>query len=247
MIKYKTEDLLHYLDEAIRMLQSGELYEEGSESFPPTPIRKKRSARDSESVSATPTPRKRARRREHYSRPSPPSLITEDEQALLQLENDCRGGEFEEYKELDELQRQIERQCDYRILQNLENSTDSSDLTPSELRGFEDSEDYEEEDYEEECEDAEAESERLISLNKRESKELEKQSELDARQTVEKKEDCLVHQSGLDNQMKLKLLYNQLNFLQSLMNQTKGELEKLNAEENAVEERAMHSGVAELM
>ena len=47
--------------------------------------------------------------------------------------------------------------------------------------------------------------------------------------------------------MKLKLLYNQLNFLQSLMNQTKGELEKLNAEENAVEERAMHSGVAELM
>ena len=120
-------------------------------------------------------------------------------------------------------------------------------MTPSELRGFDDSEDFEEEDEEEEGEPLEAKSERLLSLNKRESKELEKQGEREEKMLQVKKEDCLVQQSSLDNQMKLKLLYNQLNFLQSLMNQTKGELEKLNVEENTVIERPMQGVVEELM
>ena len=55
---------------------------------------------------------------------------------------------MKEYKELDELQRLIEQQCDERIMQNLDSSTDSSDLTPSEFRGIDDSEEFEEEEKE---------------------------------------------------------------------------------------------------
>ena len=96
-----------YLDEAVRMLQSGELYEEGSDSPPPTPVRKKQSTRRNEGSLPSSPPKKRTKRRETFSRSgaSPPGLITEDEQALLQLENDCRTDQLEEYKELDELQR----------------------------------------------------------------------------------------------------------------------------------------------